>query len=272
MNRQYYYLISSIPEAVFDVESNALPFMKYKEYVMEYIHPQDYKWVDMLFYPIDNRNLLNLLYPPDNLKWEEGGKFSLQEMEEALAEKKLPRYILSFLQAKEDAETRNEPFDRLTAERQLFNYFYSDIHNCKNKFISEWFNFDREVRNIQAAFAARKLNVPIEEDIFTNNDDLTEQILRSKATEFGLSKERDYIPELFHILETKNILERESKLDVFRWKQIENLTIFDYFTIDAVLAFLQRCYILNRWSIIDNIKGEEIFRNLVNELKATYKH
>jgi hypothetical protein len=140
------------------------------------------------------------------------------------------------------------------------------MEKSDNKFISKWFQFDREVRNIQSAYVCRERDAAIDEFYLIGKDDITELLQKNTSPDFGLSRIRDYIPELFQVFETQNIVAREIKMDALRWKQIDEINLMEYFSIDVALGVLQKAYIANRWLVLDKERGELLFRKLVDDL------
>lgn len=276
MAQQYYYLIASLPNLVFEHETKGFNFQQLKEFVCEGISTADCKWVDMLFAPIDNQNILNSkLYT--HLPFVEGGKFTEQEIIDQLERPdNFPPYISNFLKKlnktedeQDDEIDSNEDELIVNPEKLLYQQFYDYTEKSNNNFIRQWFRFDRELRNIQSAFIARKTNTSIE-SYLVGNDDINELLTKSNASDFGLRRERDYIDKLFQALETDDVLERERKLDLLRWWYVDEITTFNYFDINVVLAFLQKASIIHRWMKLDVDTGIAMFEQLVGELKQTY--
>jgi ABC-type nitrate/sulfonate/bicarbonate transport system substrate-binding protein len=81
----------------------------------------------------------------------------------------------------------------------------------------------------------------------------------------------EYIEDLLQIFEIENLKDRELKLDFHKWHFLENATFFNYFTIEKVLAFLQKLFIAERWIHLDPEKGREIFKKLFRELKSGFE-
>ncbi|NLX65910.1 MAG: DUF2764 family protein [Bacteroidales bacterium] len=61
--------------------------------------------------------------------------------------------------------------------------------------------------------------------------------------------------------------ERERKIDKFRWEWLENNTLFDYFNIEYIFAYLCKLRILERWVGLNAEEGERVFRELITQLK-----
>ena len=72
-------------------------------------------------------------------------------------------------------------------------------------------------------------------------------------------------------LESASLLDREQYLDNICWEKISDLETFHYFDITAVLAYIAKLHIVDRWLALDEEKGRELFRKLVQEVKGTFK-
>lgn len=155
-------------------------------------------------------------------------------------------------------------------EENLNNHFYRAAKKSKNKFIREYFTFDLELRNFQAAYIARKNSLdPV--NYLIGENEVTEMLKRSKASDFGLSLFSDTASEIFKILENKNILEREQLIDKLKWEKANEICTFNYFDINVVLSFLLKLTIVKRWYKLDKKKGAIIFNQLVEEMQKTFK-
>ena len=64
----------------------------------------------------------------------------------------------------------------------------------------------------------------------------------------------------------KNIIEKEHRLDLIRWNKADELTTFDYFDINNILAYLVKVNIIHRWVALDRKRGEEMLRTLIRKL------
>lgn len=155
-------------------------------------------------------------------------------------------------------------------EENLNNHFYRAAKKSKTKFIREYFAFDQEVRNIQAAYIARKNSLD-PEDYLIGDNEITEQLKYSKSHDFGLSLYSDIAPEVIKVLETDNILEREQQMDALKWRVSNDICTFNYFDINVILSFMLKASIVKRWHILDRKKGAQLFKELVNDVKGTFK-
>ena len=77
------------------------------------------------------------------------------------------------------------------------------------------------------------------------------------ASEYGISR----------ISEETDIYERERKIDKFRWDWLEENTVFDYFNVEYLFAYLCKLQILERWAQLNAEEGERVFRELIANMK-----
>ncbi|MDR2382699.1 MAG: DUF2764 domain-containing protein [Prevotellaceae bacterium] len=262
---KYYYLISSLPELFFDAEDSKNPdFLYIRDYMLENFSTTDIDYIYNLLNNIDNHNLITAIYHK-NRAWKKGGQMEFQSTDE-LSKFVLPNYMLNFLEYIDDYKTeyKSNP-DELAAEKYLLEHYYAQMENSDNRFITKWFKFDREVKNIQAAYLCKQLGTSMD-DYLVKKDDITEFLLKNTSSDFGLLRERDYMPELFQALETQDVFDRENKLDMLRWKQIDEINVMEYFSVDVALGTLQKAYIADRWLALDNENGKKLFRKLIDDL------
>ena len=97
------------------------------------------------------------------------------------------------------------------------------------------------------------------------NENLDIDLYRFRGGEF--EEER----KVASALAQDSLLGREKALDDITWEKISSLETFHYFDITAVLAYVAKLHIVNRWLALDEQKGRELFRRLVQEVKGTFK-
>lgn len=143
--------------------------------------------------------------------------------------------------------------------------FYSAALLHKDKFIREYFLFDLNVRNAKVRYLNRALGRPADKDILAFDEDTDPQVLEAAASEF------EEAAALETVLAQTDILSRERGIDDLMWDKISDLTIFNYFDIDAILGFITKLNIVARWYRLDEQTGREMFKRLVDEVRGTFK-
>lgn len=138
----------------------------------------------------------------------------------------------------------------------LDSAFYLKALNHRNHFIREYFAYDLNLRNLKVEYLNKSLGRPEDMDI-----------VRLEGMDGSDFEGRQ---EIMSVLEGADILKRERGLDDLMWKKIEEITIMDVFDIEVILGFIARLKIIDRWDKLDPDTGNELFRKLVEEIRATY--
>lgn len=133
--------------------------------------------------------------------------------------------------------------------------FYEQALAQKNRFLREYFAFDLAVRNAKVRHLNKALGRPEDTDIFLPIEEPDQEL---EAT-------------LDKIYEDTDILAKERAIDRLVWDRIDEITTFDYFDIDAILGFLAKLHIAQRWMALDEESGRAMFRQLTQEVKSTFK-
>ena len=132
--------------------------------------------------------------------------------------------------------------------------FYKAALSDKDPFISGYFSFDLNVRNGKARFLNKAFERPLNQDT-----------IEIETGEFAEAARLDAV------LLDADLLSRERGLDSLMWDKISQLVIFNYFDMDAVLAFVAKLHIIARWSELDEKTGREMFLRLVEEVRSSFK-
>ena len=199
----------------------------------------------------------SLPYLTQDYKYDQGEGFFtvLEQIKENLGEK--------------DAETLDFLLDGYDAKK-LDADFYAKALKSSNRFIREYFRFDLNLRNAKVRYLNRTLGRAEEQDVLTGKGDEFEEGLDIDGYRFtgGEFEEEQKVQSA---LESASLLDRERSLDNICWEKVNNLETFHYFDITAVLAYVAKLHIVDRWLALDEEKGRELFHKLVQEVKGTFK-
>lgn len=273
---QYYCFIAGLPDFTFD--SMKLPFTveEFKLQLDEELKSDDKRLLNKYFLKYDNDNLLALLKNKD-ADFNTLGTVSREEMVDAvtkikedlpLKSKNIPTYQTDFIQTwlNEDAQAENRLWD------DLMSSMYMDYGiDVKNTLMSRWFELNLNIGNFLSAIYARKYGMDVSQVVVGSNS--IARIIRENANarDFGLSQELEYFDAIQRLAEETDIYERERKIDKFRWDWLEENTVFDYFNIEYIFAYLCKLQILERWVSLNAEEGERVFRELIQGLKNEVK-
>lgn len=274
MPRSYYYLVAGLPDIILDNTKKGLSLSAFVEDVSEQIHEKDIPLLSLFRLPFDNKNLVNLLKKHEK-ELDERGNFSQDMLEQEIKQPdSLPLYMKTFLEAYKEEKL---PFPELSFEDQLNWLFYNEVTGHANSFISEWFSFDLDLRNVLAGLNCRKMATSSEggesefslaNSIICRND-VTELIHKSNAPDFSLSNQIPWIEKVV-ALNRDDLVEYEKNIDTIRWDMLNELTTFSYFQIETILAFIIKLDIVDRWQKLDPKTGKEKLEKLLIELKTGY--
>lgn len=267
----YYYLIAGLPDISFDGSKAPVTVESFRSEVYEALNGSDRKVMDLLLLENDCRNLIALLnggsVPADAPK----GLFGADRLEEVIAQVKvqdkpdqdIPRFICTFIQ-----EWQNESWREMAgfAEDRLWSLFYEYAMQSDNKFVREWYRFNLNVNNIQAAITARTYGLDMQK-VIVGSDDIARALRTSGARDWGLSQELDYFEDVARLQEEDDLAQRERKTDMLRWRWLEENSFFDYFSVEKLFSYMVRLSMVERWTGMDRERGQQLFRELIGSLK-----
>ena len=146
--------------------------------------------------------------------------------------------------------------------------FYERALKHRSPFIRSYFAFDLNLRNAKVRYLNRRLGRPDGQDVLTGkgedyNGDV--DLLRFCPGEFDEEREVEFV------LEQEDLLTREKGLDDILWRKIDQLGTFHWFDITAVLSYIAKLHIVDRWLALDEQTGRDMFRKLVQQVRGTFK-
>ena len=146
---------------------------------------------------------------------------------------------------------------------------YAAALSHRNAFIREYFRFDLHLRNAKVRYLNAALGRPEESDLMTglagDDEPADADGYRFHAGEF------EEAGTAATILAGSDLLGRERALDDLVWEKIDDLTAFHYFDLDAVLGYLCRLHIVDRWLVLDEEAGRTLFRRFVADINSTFQ-
>lgn len=265
----YYCLVAGLPDISLDDGKLSYSVSDFKAELYPDLSAQDRKLIDLFYLKFDNTAILKLLKNKDAVI-EDKGNFSAEELLQLIEavregdtpDKKYPSYLVNFvsqyLQLSQDELYR--------ADDLLAALYYSYGMSSNNAFIASWFEFNLNLNNILAALAARKYKMEVS-SVIVGATIICEQLRTSNARDFGLNETLEYFEALQRIADIEELVEREKKVDMLKWKWLEDESFFHYFTIERIFVFLMQLEMIERWISLDKEKGNEFFRKMIQDLK-----
>lgn len=134
--------------------------------------------------------------------------------------------------------------------------FYRACLGSGSRFLREYFLFDLSLRNTKVEYLNASLGRPEGKDV----------LLLEELEDYEFEQKE----EIVEILSGTDIIGREKGLDMAIGEHVEEVTTMDVFDMDAILGFIARLKIIDRWDKLDPETGAELFRRLIKEIRATY--
>ncbi len=274
---KYYCLIAGLPNIALDDSKLTYSVADFRTELSGILSAKDKKLIDLFYRKYDNMNLLAYLKNPasqpdmrGSISYEEINTLykALKYEEKLPTNKNIPPYFKDFLKSYlvEESKEQKETFSKIAWEDRLATFYYAYAMKCGNQFVSDWFELNLNINNVLTAITCRKHNLEKSEYIVGNNE-VAECIRKSNARDFGLVDLIEYFPDLQRIAEEPDLLLREKKVDLLKWKWLDDNTFFKTFDIENVFAYLLKLEMIERWVMLDKATGEQTFRQIVGAMK-----
>ena len=269
---EYYYLVAGLREWTLDSDTKGFDVREIIDEIVDELTASDREAVRLLYAYYDCENII--ARRANRERHNQLGNLTTEQIAEVLDERNytlLPTHVAKTVQnyVEVDDENRDEEIilDE-SFERAIFDAYYRDLAESKFSFLKAWGAFDRNLRNIAAAIAAREAGRVVA-DVVVGDGDIVEQLKRSSAADFGLRGELPYVDSVITaVSDEKNIVEKERKIDAIRWAEAESITVFDFFNINFILSYLVKVNIVARWTMLSPEVGREMLNRLIKELDA----
>jgi len=278
MAKEYYYLVAGLPNIHFDdVKLPKTPAELMTE-ATTHLTDKDLGYLRSLFLPMDIDNLINLLFKND-AEFNPLGLLSIEQWNEILSILKehrrgylsqtlpdLPVFVFDHILQYLDEDSETQP---IGWEYSITTAFYDWTQNQDNKFINQWFAYNRDLKNIIIALNGKRFGFSYDNQLIGDSE-LVEKLIKSSASDFGLGKQFPLFDSILRVFEVKELVDRERGYDALRWKWIDEQTFFDYFTVDRILGYMCKLIILERWISLDPVRGREIFYDILQDLETSF--
>lgn len=262
-------MVAGLPDLFFNENKTGIDCISFRKELKRVLNEPDFQLVKLLYLPSDNKNLLTLLFQPEN-DFLPAGNFNKPFLEEQIARPtELPLYMVDFISWVKNNEIKT-PFP--VGENKLLSLFYEYILNEKNAFVKQWFSFELNLKNVLTAVNCKDFNYSTENQLIKTKDPTIYDLLRNNRFKPELFEEELSCAEfIFKIAESdKSMIEKEKMMDNLKWEWLDEHTFFHYFTIEKIIGFLIKLQIIERWIKLDAETGKQLLNKLLNELKTSY--
>lgn len=283
MARQYYYFIAGLPTISMDDSKLAITPELFRQEALAQLSSEDYSLLKLLHLPDEIANLLLELYKKHDKQPDSEGLNSPEYWDKYLDFLRhkadsphldtpkeyayLPPFIAQLILA---AFVEEELPSSAVLEHKMLSCFFDFAAEHPNKFIVQWFDLQRNIKNILSAINGRNHELDFAQYLIGDDETVT-NLKKSHAADFSLGKDHPFFDELMRIWEQNNILYRERGYDLLRNKWIDEQNFFEYFNIDRILGYYSKLRIINRWLLADAELGKEVFHDTLNKLENSFE-
>lgn len=277
----YYFLVAGLPDLTIDQGKLQFGSVEFREYLRTQLYRKDYELIEWLFLPADNQNLIQLLTKEEK-PWYSTGIYTREELEHTIDEIVAPdkihddnpanvkhyfkEFIVSYF-----SESRLMP--DMLPENELASLYYDNALKVNNHFFREWFEFELNLKNVLIYNTAQKYNLPYEHDIIGNTS--FSHLFRLKiGRDISEAAEWKYFDAASQLSDNGNnsdVAAREKAIDLLRWTVLDEMNIFNYFSIEVIISYMIKLMIIERWLKLEPKTGEELFRRLLGDLQSGYE-
>ena len=267
--KNYYCLVAGLREYALDSDTKGFNAREIIAEILEEVSSGDAEAVRLLYGYYDCENIIALR--AGRSAYNPLGNIPVEELEQEMTSPQaLPKAMAKVLKdyaATESEETEGVDLS-LGFERALLTAYYEECARSKSRFVRQWSEFDRTLRNVAAAAVARSKDRRVD-SVTVGKGDVVAQLQRSSAADFGLRGELTYVDAILAAVnDEQNMVEKEHKIDLIRWEHAGELASSDYFNINAILSYLVKINIVARWSQLDPKRGRAMLDRIMAELDS----
>ncbi len=271
LKQKYYCLVAGLPDLFFSEGKPGFDSSQFREELELQLSPADLERIRLLFLHADNENLLNLFFNR-NLPFNSAGNYNRAFMEDQIElPALLPLYMITFINWAKNLELKEYSVE---AENKLNTLYYEFVLQEKNEFITDWFKFELNVKNVLAAFNCKKFNYEPEKQLIEidSNKQVYSLLIGNRLKPEPFEEELPFAEQIFRVAESDfTIVEKEKAIDKIKWDYLDEYTFFHYFTIEKIVSFTLKLGIIERWMKLDIEMGTSLLHKLIDELKTSYK-
>ena len=268
----YYCLIAGLPDIDFSDSHPGYSMDELVEQLHESLTPWDARLMaNFFFLQRDCKNLVGYLKDPEaELKYQ--GAYTREQYKDLVKSAEEMNFNVhrypSFLSIFAREWAFNKDKKGYFPEDEILYLFYKyAIDNCSNKFVREWYQMNMDINNILTAILARKYGWNIA-DYIKGEGEVQEKLREENTSDFGLSREMDYIKELIQIADQDDPVKKEKMIDALKWLWLDDNTFFEPFGIESVFAYMCKLEMQYRWANLDVEKGKESFEQIIENLRG----
>ncbi len=251
----YYCQISGLPDLALNSENSGIILPEFVKEIKPYLEPLHQEWFDLILYSLTHKTILDF-YLTGNFSDTLAAFFKPEWFDpETKQLHLLPNYLQqcnTLFYGKKDELKLPE------MELIVYEEYYKSLCQSGNNFIKNWAIFEMDFRNYLVVKVCEENQISKYKQIVKGNV-FADKLLGFTLLNKEVQVEWPYSEKVNAILETTNLFQKELAIGQLKWDVIDELNLFNYFSIEVLLGYLLKLMILERWK---NLRGT-VENNLV---------
>ena len=152
----------------------------------------------------------------------------------------------------------NSPeFDPISCRMDLDTAYAKHIEVVGHRFVKEFKRFEYDLSNLLSFLKAARFD---EDSVafVTGESPFARHLRQLKGGVISNDHEFDYFDEIISIEKSSGYSVAEVEYDKLRWSIIDQITLFEDFSSDAVLAYFSKLLIADRWAGMSHSNGKRL--------------
>ncbi|MCM1108740.1 MAG: DUF2764 domain-containing protein [Clostridium sp.] len=266
----YYYLMAGLPDLSLDDSKSAPSMLSLKEELTGSLSASDSKLLYVFFLKYDCRNLVRLLENPE-AEVDPRGNFTEEQYRDLIISAREMNFNVHRFPPFMSEFARNYAYNKDSegyfASDAMELAYYEYAMRISNRMMARWYELNFHVASILTALIARKNGWNVSAYV-KGRGEVCDMIRENNTRDFDLMHEVDYMADLMQIVDCENPVEKEQRIDAFKWAWLDEQTFFDSFSIESLFAYLVKIEMMERWSHLDVETGRATFRRIIDNLRG----
>lgn len=246
----YYSFIAGLPDLEFNPELDFLHSDKFVAMLEELLPPDEMAMVRLLWLQKFHGDIAAFLIRKDRT-----GEIAPGISDDALHSGsdsfgQLPCYLQKLVTWK---ETVRGDWSEMQIMQKMQQYYFAELISSENLFLKKWGEWELNLLNYRAARRCENDSVEKKQQLIKGNE-YHDLLLEFTINQKIIHSEFAAVERLDAIAAKSNYLEREQETDRLRWETIDEINRFEYFTVNVILGYFAKLFLLERWKHILNPK------------------
>ena len=246
----YYTILTEQPTLKPELGQQRVSLLKLKEIVLDATSGSDARVVETFLLRFDCINLVRLLRNGVSEPIDERGLLTREQLLELMQGDEgtgwgiedVPQFLRAFTARYRKKVNQIGWF----ADDDLLLQYYDYAISHSEGILAQWY----------------RLNL-----LLKARGDVYDAIRNSNAPDFGLTAQIPTIGEIMKTADETDPVSKEEMIDSYKWKWLDEFTFREPFDIVALIAYMARTEMLDRWSLLDVEQGKARFTEIINNLR-----